>query len=150
MPSYPIAFPADSAVLRLERTSSSPYIYTLHFLGAETPDNRLTHRFLGAILDALKHVEKEWDGLDDGQRGGAALITTGQTEEKSKFYSNGCVCTSGHACSHADQSLPSPASLDFENATKDPDFFDTHLNRVYEALLTFPIPTIASIGGHCL
>lgn len=87
--SYPITFPKDKALLRLERTASSPYIYTLHFLGAETPDNRLTHKFLEGILSALKHVEKEWDGLGDDQKKGAALITTGQTDEKAKFYSNG-------------------------------------------------------------
>lgn len=41
-------------------------------------------------------------------------------------------------------------SLDFENAISDPNFFDTHLNKVYEKLLSFPIPTVASIGGHAL
>jgi hypothetical protein len=89
--SYPLSFPdpAGKALLRLERTPSAPFIYTLHFLGAETPDNRLTHNFLSALLLALKHVEKEWDGLGDQQLGGAALITTGQIEEKSKVYSNG-------------------------------------------------------------
>lgn len=40
--------------------------------------------------------------------------------------------------------------LDFENAISDPNFFDTHLNKVYEKLLSFPIPTVASIGGHAL
>lgn len=87
--SYPISFPEDKPLLRLERPSSSPYIYTIHFLGTESPDNRLTHAFLGALLNALKHVEKEWDSLDEGQKKGAALITTGQTDEKAKFYSNG-------------------------------------------------------------
>ena len=128
--SYPISFPSEGkALLKLDKTSSSPYIYTLHFLGAHTPDNRLTHAFLEAILAALKHVEKEWDNLpNEEQKKGAALITTGQADEKAKFYSNG---------------------LDFESATSDPNFFDTHLNRVYEMLLTFPMPTVASIGGHC-
>jgi enoyl-CoA hydratase/carnithine racemase len=128
MSSYPKSFPEGKALIRLERSDSSPYIYTVHFLGAETPDNRLTHDFLSSLLAALKHVEKEWDNLDDLQKKGAALITTGQTDEKAKFYSNG---------------------LDFEKATSDPNFFDTHLNRVYEVLLSFPIPTIASLGGHC-
>lgn len=91
MSSYPLTFPSSKALVRLERTSSSPFIYTLHFLGAETPDNRLTHNFLESLLSAFQHVEKEWDGLDEQQKKGAALITTGQIEEKSKFYSNGCV-----------------------------------------------------------
>lgn len=56
-----------------------------------------------------------------------------------------------HACGNADLApIFFATSLDFENAVKDPDFFDTHLNRLYEKLLSFPIPTIASIGGHCL
>jgi enoyl-CoA hydratase/carnithine racemase len=127
--SYPLSFPSDKALLRLERTDSFPRLYTIHFLGAETPDNRLTHKFLEALLSALQHVEKEWNNMsNEDQQKGAALLTTGSTDAKSKFYSNG---------------------LDFEKAVADPNFFDTHLNRVYELLLSFPIPTVASIGGHC-
>lgn len=125
-------FPSQGkALVTLERTPSTPIIYTIRFLGAETPDNRLTHNFLGALLQALEHVEQEWDRTlsDEEKKGGAALVTTGQVDEKAKFYSNG---------------------LDFENAISDPNFFDTHLNKVYEKLLTFPIPTIASVGGHGL
>ncbi|PWN92692.1 ClpP/crotonase [Acaromyces ingoldii] len=123
-------FPKDGkALLTLERSSSSPIIYTVTFTGGETPDNRLTHKFLDAILAALEHVEQEWDRTlsDEEKKGGAALVTTGQIVEGAKFYSNG---------------------LDFENAISDPNFFDTHLNKVYEKLLSFPIPTVASIGGH--
>lgn len=87
--SYPLSFPADKGLIRLERTPSSPYIYTIYFLGVETVDNRLSHNFIGALLAALQHVEKEWDNLDAEQKGGAALITTAQVDEKNKFYSNG-------------------------------------------------------------
>lgn len=87
-------FPKDGkALLTLERSSSSPIIYTVTFTGGETPDNRLTHKFLDAILAALEHVEHEWDRTlsDDEKKGGAALVTTGQIVEGAKFYSNGCV-----------------------------------------------------------
>ncbi|GAI99542.1 unnamed protein product, partial [marine sediment metagenome] len=53
---------------------------------------RRTHEFIGqALLPALDHVEKAWDNIvnNDQAKGGAALITTGQTEKSSKFYSNG-------------------------------------------------------------
>lgn len=38
--------------------------------------------------------------------------------------------------------------LDFERAIADPNFFDDLLNPLYTKLLSFPIPTVASIGGH--
>lgn len=88
--SYPVSFPADKPLMRLERIQTSPNIYVLHFLGAETPDNRLTVPFLEQLMKALEHVEKAWDDQED-QKTGAALITTGETQAKSKFYSNGCV-----------------------------------------------------------
>lgn len=127
--SYTRDFPSSSPVVRLDFDGSSQ-LYVLHFLGAETPDNRLSHKFiLDGLLPALEHVENEWDALvDSGDAAtGAALITTGATDEKAKIYSNG---------------------LDFENAIADPTFFDRCLNPLYEKLLTFPIPTVASLGGH--
>lgn len=77
----------------------------------------------------MEHVEDAWsDMLGSGESSeGAALISTGGTDASAKIYSNG---------------------LDFEKATADPHFFDTHLNALYEKLLTFPIPTIAAINGH--
>jgi Delta3-Delta2-enoyl-CoA isomerase len=127
MASFPVSFPADKPVLRLDRLQTSPSIYVLHMLSAETPDNRLTVHFLEQWMEALNFVEKEWDQSDE-QKAGAALISTGPTDPKAKFYSNG---------------------LDFEKVLQDPEFFDKHLNRVYEKLLSFPIPTVAAIGGHC-
>lgn len=92
--SYPITFPKDGkALVKLEKLSAPKTgapIYVLHFLGAHTPDNRLTSAFLSAILQTLEHVEKAWDDQDE-QKIGAALVTTAQVEATSKFYSNGYV-----------------------------------------------------------
>jgi enoyl-CoA hydratase/carnithine racemase len=126
--SYPVGFPSsDKAFVRLERVSQSPDIFVIRMLQVDTPDNRLTPQFLSAYLQALDHVEKVWNDLDN-QKPGAALITTGMTEDSSKFFSNG---------------------LDLKYVMEDARFFDKYLNRVYEKLLSFPIPTIASVGGHC-
>ncbi|PWN54202.1 ClpP/crotonase [Violaceomyces palustris] len=127
--SYSLNFPETDPLTTLDYDAKSR-IWVLTFLAKDSPDNRLTHAFiLKGLLPALDHVERQWDAItDDGSAdGGAALITTCLTDPKSKIYSNG---------------------LDLEKAMKDPDFFDEVLFKLYEKLLTFPIPTIASIGGH--
>lgn len=130
MKSYTQHFPSESAPLvRLDFDGESR-IWVMTFLGKETPDNRLTHKFIAeGLLLALSHVEQRWaEMLNSGESDqGAALISTGGTDAGAKIYSNG---------------------LDFEKAIEDPNFFDTHLNNLYEKLLTFPIPTVAAINGH--
>jgi enoyl-CoA hydratase/carnithine racemase len=129
------SFPSSGkALLTLEEHSQSPRIYILRFLGAHTPDNRLTRDFLTALNEALVHVWQQWDSIAGEEAGaqGAALITTGVVDESNKsnkFYSNG---------------------LDFEAAIADATFFDECLFPAYERLLSFPIPTIASVNGHAL
>ncbi|KDN45591.1 ClpP/crotonase [Tilletiaria anomala UBC 951] len=114
-------------------TVPSPGLFLLTFTGGETPDNRLTAHFLSAFLEALEYVQAKWEAISDGNvegadvAKGAALVTTGQTEAGSKFFSNG---------------------LDLEAAIADPEFFDKYLNPVYAKLMRFPIPTVASLGGH--
>lgn len=130
MKSYTKSFPSDSDALARVEFDGESRIFILTMLGAETPDNRLTHRFIGeALVPALLHVESEWsEMLSSGTSDqGAALITTGGTDPSAKIFSNG---------------------LDFEKAIEDPHFFDRHLNTLYEKLLTFPIPTIAAVNGH--
>lgn len=126
--SFPASGPADKALVRVDGQEGpgESAIYVLHLLGTQTPDNRLTVALLTAIMEALVHVEKAWDD-SDAQKKGAALVTTAQVQPDSKFFSNG---------------------LDFEAAISDPDFFDKYLNPVYEKLLSFPIATVASVGGH--
>lgn len=114
----------------LALTQPSTGLWVLAFTGGETPDNRLTPHLLRAYLEALDHVEKEWDALaSDEERAakGAALVTTGQVAPGSKYFSNG---------------------LDLAKAMSTPGFFDHPFTAVFRRLLTFPIPTIAAIGGH--
>jgi enoyl-CoA hydratase/carnithine racemase len=63
----------------------------------------------------------------DKNGGKGALIIVGRRDQD-KFFSNG---------------------LDFENIVGDPNFFPTTFNPLLTRLLTFPIPTIAAINGHC-
>ncbi|CAO1634383.1 unnamed protein product [Parajaminaea phylloscopi] len=133
---YPLGFkstvpgPAsDQDLVRVDyRKEGNAPIFVLTFLSAQTPDNRLTPQFLTAVASALDHVEAQWDDTFSSEPNGAGLVLTGLIEgSHSKFFSNG---------------------LDFESAIGDPTFFDKYLFPVYEKLLTFPIPVVASIGGH--
>lgn len=140
---YPLGFkslvePMDKDLVSVSLASDSsdasgPTIFHITLLAAQTPDNRLTPQFLTALLAALEHVESQWDDVlsGDAERGskqGAALVLSSVTQgPSSKFFSNG---------------------LDFESAIRDPTFFDRFLFPVYDKLLTFPIPTVASLGGH--
>lgn len=129
MQSYTKQFPTTSPLVSLSFNGETR-IFILTMLGNETPDNRLTHKFIAeGLLPALTHVEESWESmLHSGQSDlGAALVTTGGTSDTAKIFSNG---------------------LDFENAIADPHFFDTHLNALYEKLLTLPIPAIAAVNGH--
>lgn len=153
--SYPLSFksgvdPVDVDLVQVslasQISSSEPSakapeapIFIVTLLGAQTPDNRLTPQFLSALLSALEHVESVWDSREGTalESNGSAVVLTGlnrltvsstQKDNKGlKFFSNG---------------------LDFANAIADPNFFDRYLFPVYEKLLTFPLPTVASIGGH--
>ena len=103
-------------------------IWILYFLGQHTHDNRLTHEFIrDGLVAALRDVRKTWDSWveQDEAEGGAARVTTALPE--SKIYSTG---------------------LDLFSALSDPLFFNDYLNVLFRELLTFPIPTIAAIGGH--
>ncbi|PWN24116.1 ClpP/crotonase [Microstroma glucosiphilum] len=118
-----------------EQSEAAP-IFILTLLSRQTPDNRLTPQLLTATLAALEHLSDLWESsLLPAQPSppaapiGAALVITGTTSgATSKFFSNG---------------------LDFESAITTMGFFDLYLFPVYEKLMTFPIPVVASIGGHC-
>lgn len=118
----------DLVSLAVTKHETEAPIFVLTLLSAQTPDNRLTPQFLSALLAALNHVEDAWDSVLSATTHGAALVVTGTISGKtSKFFSNG---------------------LDFESAIADPNFFDDYLFPVYDKLLTFPIPVVASVGGH--
>lgn len=104
------------------------HVWVLTLMGEQTPDNRLTHSFLrDGLIPALRDVRQQWTEWveNDETDGGAALVTTAQPS--SKIFSNG---------------------LDLFNAIADPYFFNEYFNPLFTELLTFPIPTIAAIGGH--
>ncbi|KAK0548849.1 hypothetical protein OC846_002706 [Tilletia horrida] len=123
----PVNFPPKGDAL-IVVTEPEDFLFVLTMTGAETSDNRLTHAHLEAWLQALDYIEQRWDNIPENKKKeGAAMVTTASTDPKQKIWSNG---------------------LDFAKAIADPHFFDTHLFRVYERLLSFPIPSVASVGGH--
>ena len=117
----------DTPLVRTEYLSDKR-IWILHMLAQETPDNRLTHTFIEhGLLPALRDVRMHWASWvkESNTADGAALVTTAPMDNK--IFSNG---------------------LDLINALRDPHFFNDHLNKLFRELLTFPIPTVASVGGH--
>lgn len=144
---YPLGFkstvaPVENDLIQVslaEQPSTPAPIFIVTLLSVQTVDNRLTPQFLSALLAALEHIESVWDSREGTplEANGAGVVLTGlnrisvpstQKDNKgTKFFSNG---------------------LDFANAIADPDFFDKSLFPVYEKLMTFPLPTVASIGGH--
>ena len=118
----------DKVPLVRSEFMSDKRVWVLHMLAQETPDNRLTHSFIShGMLPALRDVRAQWKAWvrSDNTADGAALVTAAPMD--SKIFSNG---------------------LDLKNAIRDPHFFNDYLNSLSRELLTFPIPTIASVSGH--
>ena len=92
----------------------------LFIMTMKTKENRFTTEFIKALFGALDEIEK----VRKQEKGEpAALITTGE----GKFFSNG---------------------LDLQHAISTPGFFDNYYLKLLKRILTFPIPTVASINGH--
>jgi len=127
----PVPLPAGNPLMTLTHPKASLWIIELH----NGQDNRLTQDLINkGIMPALDIVERDWREQfrlaqakkeKDGAKG--ALIIVGKRDQD-KFFSNG---------------------LDFANSQKDPNFFQLTFNPMLTRLLTFPIPTIAAINGHC-
>ncbi|KAF8150775.1 ClpP/crotonase-like domain-containing protein [Crassisporium funariophilum] len=125
------SLPAANPLLTLTQPKASLWIIELQ----NGQDNRLTHDLINkAIMPALDMVERQWREQrrsalksKDKDGGKGALIIVGRRDQD-KFFSNG---------------------LDYENAIKDPNFFQLTFNPMLSRLLKFPIPTIAAINGHC-
>jgi enoyl-CoA hydratase/carnithine racemase len=94
-------------------------------------DSRLTARLIGeALRPALDMVEKHWTNnrlTTLANAGEGALIIVGKRDQD-KFFSNGFL---------------------YDSIKNNPGFFTDIANPLYARLLTFPIPTIAAINGHC-
>ncbi|PAV20337.1 crotonase [Pyrrhoderma noxium] len=132
-------FPKDKPLLTLTKEPQS-CIWIIEMHNGE--DNRLTHEFINlALKPAFDAVEREWrevwrnaqaaaqskTKLEQAVDGRGAVILTGKLSQD-KFFSNG---------------------LDFAKAIKDPGFFPHVYNPLVSRILSFPIPVIAAINGHC-
>ncbi|KAF6757208.1 ClpP/crotonase-like domain-containing protein [Ephemerocybe angulata] len=129
----PITYPVNATTPLLELTRPKPDLWIIELKNGK--DNRLATDFVNkSIKPALDEVERQWRAQwGEAQKtkkkelGNGALIIVGR-KDQDKFFSNG---------------------LDFENAIKDPNFFPDTFNPMLTRILTFPIPTIAAINGHC-
>jgi len=98
-------------------------------------DNRLTPELVNnGLKPALDAVEKHWrdewriaQAAKDKDGGKGAVIIVGRLDQD-KFFSNG---------------------LDFAVSSKDITFFPYTFNPLLTRLLSFPLPTVAAINGHC-
>ncbi|KAH6909034.1 ClpP/crotonase-like domain-containing protein [Coprinopsis sp. MPI-PUGE-AT-0042] len=128
-----LKYPANAtqALLTLTRPKDHLWVIELH----NGQDNRLTTTLInGAIKPALDEVERQWrekwraaQAAKKQEEGKGALMIVGRRDQD-KFFSNG---------------------LDFANAVNDMNFFPVTFDPMLVRLLTFPIPTIAAINGHC-
>jgi len=128
---YPLSLPQESPLITLTHPKSSLWIIELH----NGQDSRLTADLVNkGLRPALDAVERDWrknwrpvQESKDKSGASGALIIVGRRDQD-KFFSNG---------------------LDFANSSKDPNFFPSTFNPMLHRLLSFPIPTIAAINGHC-
>jgi len=130
--SYPLSLPVANPLITLTHPTPTLWIIELH----NGQDSRLTVDLVDhGLKPALDAVEREWRGQwrvaaknkEDKEGGKGALILVGRRDQD-KFFSNG---------------------LDFPSVIVNPNFFPVTFNPLLERLLTFPIPTVAAINGHC-
>jgi len=125
------SLPTGNPLLTVTHPKPSLWVIELH----NGQDNRLTQELINkGLMPAFDIVEREWRGQlrvarqsNDKEGGKGSLIVVGRRDQD-KFFSNG---------------------LDYANSQKDPSFFQLTMNPMLRRLLTFPIPTIAAINGHC-
>jgi len=130
---FTLRLPAGSQTpfLTLSRPSRIVWQIELH----NGVDNRLAKALINdALKPALQFVEREWrkeraegKSKNDKNAGAAALVIVGRLDQD-KFFSNG---------------------LDYDRVVSDPSFFQATFDPLLLHLLTFPIPTVAAINGHC-
>jgi enoyl-CoA hydratase/carnithine racemase len=133
MSSYSLSLPDSNPVVTLTRPK--PYLWIIELHNGQ--DSRLTdHLIDGGLKPALDQVESQWEEARDAAlaskskdkyAGAGALIIVGNRKQD-KFFSNG---------------------LDLQRAMEHPAFFPAVFDPMLSRLLTFPIPTIAAINGHC-
>jgi len=130
---FPLRLPADSRTPVLTLTRPSPIVWQIELHNGV--DNRLVKSLINeAFKPALQVVEREWrkeraegKAKQDKNAGTAALVIVGRRDQE-KFFSNG---------------------FDYPSVFGDPGFFSGTFDPLLLHLLTFPIPTVAAINGHC-
>ncbi|KAH7884653.1 ClpP/crotonase-like domain-containing protein [Phlebopus sp. FC_14] len=133
---FPISLPQSDPLLTITHAHDGFWVIELH----NGEDSRLTKRLIDlALRPALDIVEDHWKrsrrpldanvrGKEEKTRGAeGALIIVGKRSQD-KFFSNG---------------------FDYESIKDDLQFFTNSANPLLARLLTYPIPTIAAINGHC-
>jgi len=128
-----IRLPADSQAPLLTLTRPSPTVWQIELHNGV--DNRLVKTLINdALRPALQTVEREWrkeraegKARKDKDAGVAALVIVGRLDQE-KFFSNG---------------------FDFPSIVNDPEWFSVIFDPLLLYLLTFPLPTVAAINGHC-
>uniref|UniRef100_A0A0W0F766 ClpP/crotonase n=1 Tax=Moniliophthora roreri TaxID=221103 RepID=A0A0W0F766_MONRR len=134
--SYPLSLPTGNPLVTLTHPKKSLWIIELH----NGQDARLTPELVdGGLKPALDAVERDWRESwrkfqedkqkykDEGKFCKGALIIVGRRDQD-KFFSNG---------------------LDLTRVVNNPNFFPMTFNPLLHRIMTFPIPTIAAINGHC-
>ncbi|KAF8274747.1 ClpP/crotonase [Lactarius quietus] len=128
-----LRLPIGSQTPLLTLTRPSPIVWQIELHNG--PDNRLVKTLINdALKPALQTVEREWrkesaegKARKEKDAGAAALVIVGPLNQE-KFFSNG---------------------FDFPSIVKDPAWFTATFDPLLVTLLTFPIPTVAAINGHC-
>ncbi|EPT02872.1 hypothetical protein FOMPIDRAFT_1117410 [Fomitopsis schrenkii] len=133
--SYPLGFPSAHPLVTVTHPTPTSWLIEMH----NGDDSRFTEQFVShALMPALDAVERHWRenwraarAAKDKNGGRGTLVLVGKRGQN-KFFSNG---------------------LDYDNLIKDPhfqtNFFPLVFNPLMRRLLTFPIPTVAAINGHC-
>jgi len=130
---FPLELPAGYQTPFLTLSRPSPVVWQIELHNGV--DNRLVKPLINeALRPALQIVEREWrkeraegKAKKDKNAGTAALVIVGRLTQE-KFFSNG---------------------FDYPSVSGDPGFFSATFDPLLLQLLTFPIPTVAAINGHC-
>ncbi|KAI6039812.1 ClpP/crotonase-like domain-containing protein [Pisolithus marmoratus] len=133
---FPLSLPSTELLVTVSYPHPGLWIIELH----NGEDSRLTKRMIDdAIRPALDVVEEHWNrnrgfspttrstSVPNGDGGEGALIIIGKRKQD-KFFSNG---------------------FEYESVKGNLAFFTETANPLFARLLSFPIPTIAAINGHC-
>ncbi|KAH9001451.1 ClpP/crotonase-like domain-containing protein [Lactarius akahatsu] len=128
-----LRLPTGSQTSLLTLTRPSPTVWQIELHNGA--DNLLGKTLINdALKPALQTIEREWrkeradgEARKDKNVGAGAVVIVGRLDQE-KFFSNG---------------------LDFASAVADPAWFPATFDPLLLYLLTFPLPTVAAINGHC-